>query len=205
MISGNLMKKILIATSNLGKFKQIEKFLHGLPIEFLSLKNFSEIKNEPEENAETFEDNAKIKAEFYFKKTGLPVIAEDSGILVNALPGELGVKTRRWGAGSKASDKEWIEYFLQTMRNVPDGKREAKFVSFIVLAHKNGMEVFSGECAGTITKTLEAKIVDGIPLSSCFKPDGYNRVYSSLSLEEKMKVSHRGKASSKLKDFLINF
>jgi XTP/dITP diphosphohydrolase len=196
--------KILIATSNPGKLKQMETYLNGVDLEFFSLKNF-DIKDAPYEDGETFEKNALIKAKFYFEKTKMPTIAEDSGILVDALPNELGVKTRRWGAGEKASDKEWISYFLEKMKNLPINKRGAKFISCITFVTQNLEKTFHGECIGTITKTLEAEIKEGIPLSSCFKPFGYDRVYSALNLEEKIEVSHRGKAAMILKKFLINF
>ncbi len=180
----------------------MQEFLDGLQIEILTLKDFPEIKEEPEESGETFEDNALIKAKFYFEKTGIPTISEDSGILVDALPGELGVKTRRWGAGAKASDQEWVEYFLKRMEEFQDEKRGAKFVSYVALVSDDMEKIFNGECLGQITKTLEAPIKEGIPLSSCFRPNGYDRVYSALGLEEKMEVSHRGRAAKLLREFL---
>ena len=199
------MKQILIATSNPGKFNQMIGFLNQLDFEFLNLKNFPEIIEEPEESGETFEENALIKAQFYFEKTKIPTIAEDSGILVDALPGELGVKTRRWGAGAKASDEEWITFFLDKMKEVPQSHRRANFISNIVFYNGNEIKIFKGECKGEITKSLEAEIKEGIPLSSCFRPEGYDRVYSALGLEEKMEVSHRGKAAKNLMEFLLTF
>lgn len=199
------MKQILIATSNPGKCSQMIGFLNQLDFEFLNLKNFPEIIEEPEESGETFEENALIKANFYFEKIKIPTIAEDSGILVDALPGELGVKTRRWGAGAKASDEEWIAYFLDKMKEIPDSHRSANFISNIAFYNGNEIKMFKGECKGEITKSLEAEIKEGIPLSSCFRPEGYDRVYSALGLEEKMEVSHRGKAAKELKEFLKSF
>lgn len=199
------MKKFLIATSNPGKHKQMQEFLNGLDLELLTLKDFPDLKDEPEENGETFEENALIKARFYFEKTKIPTISEDSGLLVDALPGELGVKTRRWGAGAKATDQEWIEYFLKRMEEFEEEKRGAKFVSYIALVSDDMEKIFSGECFGKITKNLQAEIKEGIPLSSCFRPEGYDRVYSALGLEEKMDVSHRGKAAKGLREFLENY
>jgi len=200
-----LMPSLLIATSNQGKLNQMKEYLSGLDLIFLYLKDF-DIKESPDENGKTFEENAVIKAKFYFAKTKIPVIAEDSGILVDAFPNELGVKTRRWGAGEKASDGEWIAYFLEKMKDFPKEKRAAKFQSCIALVGENLEKIFHGECSGVITETLEAPI-KGIPLSSCFKPNGYDHVYSGLSLEKRMEVSHRGKAAKMLKGFLseMNF
>ncbi len=81
--------------------------LEDLPFKFVSL-NDEHITEDVEENGETYEENAIIKAEFFGRLTSLPTIADDSGILVDALEGELGVKTRRWGAGAQASDDEWL-------------------------------------------------------------------------------------------------
>ncbi|MEK7673178.1 MAG: non-canonical purine NTP pyrophosphatase [Patescibacteria group bacterium] len=201
------MKEILIATSNIGKFNEIKEILEAVSDSFklISLKDF-ELRHgmkfgEPIEDGETFEDNALIKAKYYFEKSGgMLTLAEDSGIIVDELKGELGVKTRRWGAGEKANDQEWIEFFMNRMNGVEN--RAAEFVCCGCLMQKNLVKFFRGETKGTITSQLEAEIVAGIPLSSCFRPDGLDRVYSALSVEEKNKISHRGKAISHVAEML---
>ncbi len=195
---------ILIATSNPGKFLEIESSLADLPqhIQWYSLKDFQIQDKAPEESG-SYEDVALEKARFYFEHVKIPTICDDSGIEVDALPGELGLKTRRWGAGEKASDREWIEYFFDRIKDVPDGQRGATFVACVGLVLPNGVEkVFRGETRGVLTRELKAPIVRGVPLSSCFIPDGYDRVYSALETQQKNLVSHRGKAVSQLKDFL---
>ncbi|OGJ52056.1 hypothetical protein A2335_00310 [Candidatus Peregrinibacteria bacterium RIFOXYB2_FULL_32_7] len=198
-----MSRNILIATSNPGKFQQMKTFLEELNFKFLNLKDFA-FDEEPKENGETFEENAIIKAKFYFEKLKIPVIAEDSGILVDAFPNELGVKTRRWGAGEKASDEQWISYFMEKMKDVPLKNRGASFVSCVVFINGKGIKSFQGECQGIITNNLEAPIEAGIPLSSCFKPEKYDKVYAALSKDEKLSVSHRGKAAEKLKKWLTH-
>ena len=130
-------------------------------------------------------------------------IAEDSGILVDALAGELGIKTRRWGAGEKATDQEWIDYFLKRMSDVSSQNRGAKFVCCSAIIDLHGQEhMFRGETPGIITQNLEAPIYEGLPLSSCFRPIGFDQVYSALTLQQKNAVSHRGKAMKQVHDWL---
>ncbi len=158
------------------------------------------ITGEPDENFETLKENALSKARFYREKSGLPTLAEDTGLFVEALGGEPGVKTRRWGAGAKASDEEWLAYFLRAM----DGKtnRRAKFECYAAFIDENGTEhTFHGECPGVITETKEHAFVPGLPVGSCFRPDGYDAVFEALPREEKNKISHRGQAIKKFLKF----
>jgi len=195
--------QLLIATTNRGKFKEISAVLKDLPIELIFAGDLK-INLDFQEEGKTYEENALIKAEHFHKLTSLPCLADDSGIEVEALKGELGLKTRRWGAGEKANDKEWVEYFLKRMEKFPAKKdRQAKFISYMAVVGFGAPQVFSGEARGIITKTLEAPIKEGIPLSSCFQPDGYAKVYSALTEEEKNKISHRGQALKKVKEFLL--
>lgn len=198
-------KPVLIATSNQGKFKEILEILNGMQWQFLSLQDIKLGDHKVKENGKSFAENALKKARYYYKQSRIMTIAEDSGIIVDALKNQLGVKTRRWGAGEKASDREWIDYFLQSMKNIPLEKRTARFICHAAIIDNEGKEhLFSGETEGTITFTLEAPIYKGLPLSSCFKPDGFTQVYSSLPIKEKNKVSHRGKAFQQLQNFLLS-
>lgn len=194
------MKKILIATHNQGKFKELLEVLEDLPFEFVSLNDL-QITEDVEENGETYAENAKLKAEFFHKITGIPTIADDSGIEVTVLKDELGVKTRRWGAGEKADDKTWLEFFLNRMEEEKD--RSACFICFIALA---GMgketQIFEGDCAGNILHRPASHIEPGIPLSSVFLPLGAKKVFSALTKAKKNAISHRGQATQKLKKYL---
>lgn len=199
------MRELLVATKNPGKFKEIEEALHGVDFKLVFLGDVSVEDGDFIEDGETFEDNARKKARYYCEKFSGRfefVLGEDSGIMVDALKGELGVKTRRWGAGEKASDQEWIEYFLERMASVPEAERGAEFVCCACVIAGGVERVFRGETKGLITREMEAPIVAGIPLSSCFKPDGFERVYAALGVEEKNRISHRGKAMEPLKKFL---
>lgn len=195
------MQKILVATHNFGKFKELMEVLDDLPFKFVSL-NDEKIVEDVEEHGETFEENAILKAEFFSRLTGLPTIADDSGIHVDALNGELGVKTRRWGAGPKATDEEWLAHFLDKMAKKKN--RRAEFVACIAFAHlHNETMTFRGECVGQILDSPQTAIEHGIPLSSVFLPEGKDKVYSAMSKNEKNEISHRGLAIRKCYDYLL--
>lgn len=202
MYNGGVMQKLLIATKNPGKFGEITGVLRGLPFEFLFLKDLPFGSRDFEEAGETFCENALGKARHFAGLSGFLTLAEDSGILIDAFPGEFGVKTRRWGLGESASDGEWIEHFMKTMESVPGKKRGAKFVCHAVLVDGDKEFSFEGETSGVITRKLMAPILPGLPLSSCFMPSGFDRVYAALSREEKNAISHRGQAISKARRFL---
>jgi XTP/dITP diphosphohydrolase len=132
-------------------------------------------------------------------------LGEDSGLEVDALKGELGLHTRRWGAGHDAPDEEWLSYFLKRMESVPDENRTARFICLAVLMMPDGTEyVFEGEVKGTIMREQQAPILPGLPLSSVFLSDGADCVYAALAKEKKAQVSHRGHAVGQVNDFLLS-
>ncbi len=192
--------KILIATGNIGKYKEIMEVLDGLPIEFLGLQDFN-LKNDVEETGTTHEENAFLKAEYFFQQTGIPTIAEDSGLEVSALKGELGVTTRRWGAGENATDEEWLQHFLQRMENESD--RSAVFSCVAAFVDGNTKKSFYGESRGLLAKEPMCEIPKGIPVSALFIPEGKDTVFAAMTKDEKNTVSHRGAAIKQLKNFLI--
>ena len=198
------MRTFLLATSNKGKIIEIRECLADVDTELLSPYDLSEVPSQPRETEDTFEGNAIQKAKYYFDATGIPCIADDSGILVEALSEELGIHTRRWGAGPEANDEEWIAYFLDRMKR--EGNKRARFTCVIALIEEDEtLHTFEGHCDGVITKELEADYLPGLPISACFRPDGYDKVFSALTVEEKNSVSHRGKAVMAMKKFLENF
>ena len=196
------MQKILIATHNSGKFKELMEVLHDLPIEFVSLDDVG-IQEDVDENGTTYEENAIIKAEFFGKLANLPTIADDSGIIVEALKGELGIHTRRWGAGKNANDKDWLGFFLRRM--APETNHRAEFISVAAFYNPGQTtKTFRGECKGAILPEPQVELEPGIPLSAVFLPDGKNKVFSALEKNEKNAISHRGWAIKKCKEYLLN-
>lgn len=192
-----------MGTANPGKIIEIREALAGLPFAILTPEDFG-INNSPHEEGDTFGDNALQKARFYYERSNhVPTLADDSGIIVEALADELGIHTRRWGAGPEATDAHWIVFFLDRMRG--ETNKRARFICTLCFVDEHGQEhFFEGTCDGSITDELEAEYLPGLPISACFRPDGYDRVYSALSVEEKNRISHRGKALKQFNDYLSN-
>lgn len=196
--------QILIATTNPGKLNFMRQVLDNSSHDFVSLTDVGLNGHDVEETGATYAENALLKAKYFQDLSGLPTIGEDSGIVIDALANELGVKTRRWGAGHQATDQEWIDHFLKRMEAFPE-QRGARFISTIVFhapEHFSDHQTFVGETPGLITQTLEAPILPGIPLSSCFKAEGSDKVYAAMTTDEKAEISHRGKAVKQLAEFL---
>ena len=195
--------KLLIGSNNAGKITEISECLCGVSFELIAPKDLDMEITPPPETGTTFAENALQKARYYHVHSGLPTIADDSGIEVNALKGELGVHTRRWGAGPDASDEEWIEHFLKRMKE--EENKRAHFVCHLAHFDSDGnLHMFDGTCDGEITEELEADYLPGLPISACFRPDGYDLVYSAMTTEQKNAISHRGRAVVKLQNFLLS-
>ena len=198
-----MTQQLLLATSNASKVSEISDSLKNFDFEVISLLDFDKSKYQPEppEDGDTFEENARIKAEFWSRQTGFSTLADDSGILVDALPNELGVYTARFGKGTEVSDEEWLDYFLAKMQGVKT--RRAKFVCVLALVlTKNSIQFFRGEVQGKILNKIAAPILPRIPLSSVFLADGASRVFAAMTAAEKATFSHRGKALEKMTNFL---
>jgi XTP/dITP diphosphohydrolase len=172
-------------------------------LELVTPEDFG-IEGIPDEDFPTLEENARSKARFYFAGSGgVPTIAEDTGLYVDTLSDELGVKTRRWGAGAKATDDEWLAFFLQHMKD--EENRNAKFVCALCYIDASDTErVFHSESRGTIVPEPRADYLPGLPVSSVFLPEGYDRVFSALTHDEKNALSHRGKAVAQFMEYVKN-
>ncbi|MDO8649330.1 MAG: non-canonical purine NTP pyrophosphatase [Candidatus Peregrinibacteria bacterium] len=184
--------KLLVGTNNTGKVVEIREVFSNLPFTLLTPEHL-EIEEVPEENGISFAENAIAKAQFYYNRAKLPTVADDSGILVEAFEEELGIHTRRWGPGAEATDEEWIGFFLDRMKK--EQNKRARFVCSLAYIDDTGrLTTFEGTCEGTITDSLEAPYLPGLPISGCFRPDGYEQVFSALPIEHKNSTSHRGRA-----------
>lgn len=203
---------LLIGTTNKGKFGEIREVLGSLPIKLITPIDLR-ITDSPVESGNDYETNAQIKARFYFEKSientkkshntdNIAVLAEDSGIEVDAFPGELGHFTRRWGAGENASDAEWLDYFLKKLSEKPPELHTARFICTACLIWEGKEYIFTGECPGKLLEKPQTPLTHGIPLSACFLPDGYKKVYSALTPQEKNTISHRGRAIHQVRDFI---
>ncbi|TSA86160.1 RdgB/HAM1 family non-canonical purine NTP pyrophosphatase [Deinococcus detaillensis] len=181
--------RVVVATSNLGKVIEFEEALSGLGWQLEPLGDYSL----PEETGSTYAENAMIKAAAASLHTGLPALADDSGLEVAALGGEPGLYSARFG--NRKDDHERNLYLLERTRNVQD--RRAKFISVLVLAYPDGhIEEYRGEVDGQLLEGPRG--VGGFGYDPLFGlPDG--RSMAQLSLEEKRAVGHRGKAFDALK------
>ena len=182
--------KICAATGNAGKLRELRRILEAQGHEVVSQKELG-ITIEPDETGTTFEANALIKAETICKASGLPTIADDSGLCVDALNGGPGVYSARFG-GEGLDDKGRYTLLLEMLRGQTD--RAAHFHTSIVCAFPNGDElVCEGECPGTIAFAPMGE--GGFGYDPRFLPDEFpGKTMAQLTAEEKDSISHRGKA-----------
>jgi XTP/dITP diphosphohydrolase len=187
-----LSDKLLLATNNPGKARELKVLLQELPLE-LVLPGELGISGEVDEAGATFEENARIKATALVKRSGLLSLADDSGLEVEALGGEPGSLSARY-AGEGASDRERVDYLLDKMKGIPWEKRTARFRCVIAIAEPEGeVELCSGECHGFIT--FEPKGKEGFGYDPIFYFPGLDKTMAELPFEIKNKVSHRGEAA----------
>lgn len=194
-------KIILLATFNPGKVREYKILLKNLKTKLVSLKDLK-IKKKVEEDGKTFEENAKLKAEFYSKLTGFPALADDGGLEIDILGGEPGVKSRRW-PGYEATDKELIKLVLEKLKNVPFKARKARLRA--VLAFKipgRKTLLFEAQRTGFVTKKPYGELMNGYPYRSIFYLPRQGKTYNCLSFKEEIRLNHRAKAVRKLVSYL---
>lgn len=191
------MKRVVLATSNPHKVEEINAVTKNMGIEFvLPPKGF-----DPVENGKTFEENALIKAKEANKLTGMPSLADDSGLCVDALDGIPGIQSARY---AKTQDKR-IERLLEELKGVSQEKRGAKFVCAMVLVDKNGEVLFSdtGECFGSIGFGPKGK--NGFGYDPVFILKNSTKTMAELTEKEKNKISHRGQALNRFIKFISHY
>ena len=186
--------KYIIATNNKDKLREMREILSEIGVEAESQSDAG-IDVEAEETGATFFDNAKLKAEAVCKTAGRPAIADDSGLVVEALGGAPGIHSKRYGGGGLDS-AGLCAYLLQRMENME--QRRAKFVSTIVCAYPDGSIISAqGECSGEITLTPRGH--GGFGYDPVFLPENSAKTMAELTPDEKNAISHRGNA---LREFL---
>ncbi|MDK2823351.1 MAG: XTP/dITP diphosphohydrolase [Clostridia bacterium] len=186
--------KLVIATRNIGKLNEFKKLLNPLNIEVLSLADFPQI-GEINENGETFEENALIKAREVTKNAGIISLADDSGLEVDYLQGLPGVISARF-AGEPSDDQKNNQKLLKLLTGVPLDKRTARFKCVIAIVKPDGSEfTVEGSCEGFILE--EEKGSSGFGYDPLFYVPEYAKTFAQLELEVKNKISHRGKATQK--------
>lgn len=186
--------KLLIATRNRGKLRELKSLLAGVPFTLVSLDDVG-VAEDVAETGATLEENAILKATTYARLSGLPTLADDSGLEVDALGGEPGPRSSRY-AGEGATDAQRIAFLLKKLENIPEESWTARFRCVIAIAWPSEqVELYTGECHGRITR--HPRGTNGFGYDPVFFLPQYGRTMAELSAEEKDRISHRGAAARK--------
>ncbi len=195
----DLPSKLLLATNNPGKIRELAALLEGTPF-VVTTPNEEGIALEVEETGATFEDNAILKAAAFAQASGLCTLADDSGLEVDALGGEPGVYSARY-AGPDATDEERVRYLLSKLEDIEWEKRSARFRSVVALAHPDGeVRLFEGACEGIVA--FEPRGAKGFGYDPIFYIPSLGKHMAELDMDDKNGVSHRGMAARKALDYL---
>jgi XTP/dITP diphosphohydrolase len=199
MSSANSVATYLLATTNPGKQREIRAMLARAPVRLIGLEELPPVEA-PEETGRTFAENARLKALYYAGAYGMPAIAEDSGLEIDALDKAPGVESARYG-GADSDYPEKFKLIYAALQDRPSAPRTARFVCTLAVAERDGIAF---EARGTV----EGVIADspsgtgGFGYDPIFFYPPYGRTLAEVSAEEKAAVSHRGAAFRKLAEFL---
>jgi XTP/dITP diphosphohydrolase len=196
------LKKLLIATNNIGKVRELREMLADLPVEIVGLDQFQ--TEEVDETGTTFAENARLKAVGYSLQTRIAALADDSGLEVDALGGRPGVLSARYGGEGVGFDKK-MEMLLAELERSGSENRRARFVSAVAIADETGniLETKLGTCEGRIAQFPRGS--GGFGYDPIFIPDGYDKSFGELSDEIKSQISHRARAFREIIPFLGHF
>jgi XTP/dITP diphosphohydrolase len=193
------MTELVVATRNRGKLKEIQAVLEGVIGVVRCAADFLDFP-ETIEDGQTFQENALKKAREAMHFTGLPALADDSGLVVDALGGRPGVYSARF-AGEGADDRANNQLLLNELVEVSFDQRQAAFICALAYVSPDGEElVFSGRVGGTIQASERGD--EGFGYDPLFLVDGFDRTMAELSLQEKNSISHRGQALQHFREFL---
>jgi XTP/dITP diphosphohydrolase len=191
---------LLVATHNGGKLSEFKRLLSDLPLRLYGLGDFPPAA-EAVEDGQTFAENASIKARHYFLQIGLLTLADDSGLEVEALGGEPGVRSARY-AGPDATDDARVRLLLHTLDAIGDAERRARFVCVLALVGPPGeyVRTFYGTCGGRIAAKPSGS--GGFGYDPVFIPDGYTQTFGELPSNVKNRISHRARALAALRAYI---
>ena len=190
------MAKLLLATGNQAKIRELRSLLHDLPYELVTPPEAG-ISIKVEEVGSSLKENARLKATAFASESHLLALADDSGLEVDALGGQPGVRSARY-AGENASDSERINYLLSRLKDVPWEKRQAHFKCVIAIATPDGQQIefCSGDCPGIIA--LKPRGEHGFGYDPIFYLPELGKTMAELPPEAKNRLSHRGQAARKV-------
>lgn len=187
--------KLILASNNSAKLREFRQLTKDMDVEIISQREAG-FNLDVEETGTTFEENSYLKAHAVTEISGLPAVADDSGLVVDALGGEPGIYSARYGLGHEASDEDRYNYLLKKLGDEKD--RSARFVCAICCTFPNGDIIRSyGEFEGDILYGPKGE--NGFGYDPIFQPDGYDISSAEMTPEQKNAVSHRGKA---MRDFI---
>ncbi len=193
--------RFILASNNQGKLLEMRTILTGLNVEVYTLKELG-LDIEVEETGETFEENSYLKAFAVMQKTGLPAIADDSGLCVDALAGGPGIYSARYGGDSAPTDSQKNALILEAIKGQKN--RNAKFVSVITCCFPTGVALaVRGECHGLIDYAPQGG--GGFGYDPIFLIPEKKCTLAQMTMEEKNKISHRGNALRSFRDALADF
>jgi XTP/dITP diphosphohydrolase len=190
---------LLLASQNPGKLAEMRQLVDGLPFRIVAPRDLG-ITEAPDETGTTFAENAVLKARYYSKRSRLLTVADDSGISVDAMNGEPGLYSSRFG-GEGATDDDRNRLLLERLRGVPPEKRGARFTSAVAVARRD-------EILFQVTEIVEGLIADetrgqnGFGYDPLFFYPPFGKTFGEVPRAEKDRVSHRGKAFARLQGFL---
>jgi XTP/dITP diphosphohydrolase len=195
------VKKLVIATHNRDKFKEMREALGDSGWEIAAAFDFPGAP-EVEEDGKTLEENSLKKAKVLSAFTGLPALSDDTGLFIDALGGRPGIYAARF-AGDQCSYDDNVQKVLDLMKGVKSGFRKAVFRTVITLYHpEKGVGQVSGEAAGFITEEVQGP--GGFGYDPIFMPDGCSKTFAEMTLTEKNQISHRGRALQKARQLLAD-
>ncbi len=196
------MPKLLIATTNPGKIREITSLLEGLPYEVIGLGDLPDSYEIVEETGQTFTENAVIKSEYYFAHTGILSLADDSGLEVDALNGAPGIYSARF-AGEDATDADRVVKLLDELQHVSPENRGAQFVcSLAITGFDEGTKTFEGIARGVISQAPRGE--NGFGYDPIFEDVASGKTFAELNRTEKSLSSHRGKSLLLAREFLTS-
>ncbi len=193
--------RLLVATTNTGKLREIRSLLAGVPVELVTLRDLAAIE-EPEETGLTFEENARLKALYYSGHTGMTTVAEDSGLVIDGLDGEPGVRSARFLRPDATYPERFAEIF-DRLSGPPEKNRAARFVCALAVAHR-GHIIY--EARGTVEGEIarEPRGAAGFGYDPIFYYPPYGSTLAEVAEDAKLAVAHRGQAFRALTSWLVS-
>ncbi|WP_301859147.1 XTP/dITP diphosphatase [uncultured Megasphaera sp.] len=194
------MEKLVLATHNAGKIREFRSVLEPLGFDVLPIRQVCPHITEPEETGTTFAENACLKAEYYMKASGLPCLADDSGILADALNGRPGVYSARY-AGPDCDDEANNRKLIADLSAFPPEKRTVRYVCVLALLFPDGRRILEeGQCQGILRDFYAGH--NGFGYDPLFYVPSLGKTMAELSMDEKNAISHRGRALKQLVEAL---